>query len=211
MVKVLVDYRAVADDELTVHRGDLVTVLNSDPGRYHVSKNETDANASNKGWVPAYVLNLLTRSSTNPTKSRPGIGSGLKKLRKPSFSSSSSSTSASKTAVRKEPLRQKNSEYANVDSAEVLETTVEMHETAFVQCVRASNVTSVRWRNPQGSLVFPGSKYATREDDGAGHASLEVTDCGLEDAGEYQCVQMLGDGGNSIATTLTIHVNGELN
>ena len=75
-VKVLVDYRPVRDDEVGVSRGDLVQVVEVNPGRgYKVRKPQQQT----EGWVPTYVLNLLTGGPRRPAWT-------FKKFRKPSFS-----------------------------------------------------------------------------------------------------------------------------
>ena len=75
-VKVLVDYRPVRDDEIGVSRGDLVQVAEVNPNRgYKIRKQHATA----EGWVPTYVLNLLTGGPRRPAWT-------FKKFRKPSFS-----------------------------------------------------------------------------------------------------------------------------
>ena len=76
-VKVLVDYRPVRDDDIAVFRGDVVLVVDIDSGRgYRVKKQGAPPHV--EGWVPGYVLNLLTGGPRRPAWT-------FRKFRKPSF------------------------------------------------------------------------------------------------------------------------------
>ncbi len=84
-MKVLVDYRPIKEDEVGVARGEMVKVLEVSPARgYRVRRLNSSANT--EGWVPTYVLNLLTSSTKRP-------GWAFKKFRKPSFNTRKESSS----------------------------------------------------------------------------------------------------------------------
>ena len=117
-VKVLVDYKPVKDDEVQVFRGDQVTVLGSQPAKGYRIRKEQQQQQQQEGWVPTYVLNLLT--SSNPRKP----AWTFKKFRKPSFS-------------KKEKELSSSSIYANMNEQTV---TVYQGETAVLKCNKAMQV-----------------------------------------------------------------------
>lgn len=113
IVKVLVDYKPVKEDEVQVFRGDQVTVLESLPAKGYRVRKDTQQ----MGWIPTYVLHLLSSNPRKPAWT-------FKKFRKPSFS-------------KKEKDPSSASIYANMNDQTV---TVYQGETAVLKCNKAMQV-----------------------------------------------------------------------
>ena len=107
------DYKPVKEDEVQVFRGDQVTVLGSQASKGYRIRKDT----KQEGWVPTYVLNLLTSNPRKPAWT-------FKKFRKPSFS-------------KKEKELSSSSIYANLNEQTV---TVYQGETAVLKCNKAMQV-----------------------------------------------------------------------
>ena len=168
-VKVLVDYRPVKDDEIGVTKGLMVEVLDVDSqrGGYLVRKQDHSL-GKQEGWVPTYVLNLLT---SGPRR-QPWT---FRKFRKPSFSSGrkDSSPSTPPAAQYQFPITAKSGDKA------VLSCTLPT----------AASDSCVLWRGPHGDVLLPGShKYATKTQGRV--ATLLVAACEQQDAGDYVCSQV---------------------
>ena len=173
ITKVLVDYRPVNNDEVAVDRGDSVQVREATPhGRYLVA-----TQSGREGWVPGYVLNLLT---TGPPKKPPATGSWTFKNRFKKHQSSGNLKEDSGGPA-----------LPAVDAT----CTVSCGDTAVLRCRRmtssASAVSSgagVRWMAPNGHLLInSGRKYSFGAD--ADTSVLYISDCDVRDGGEYTCVQ----------------------
>lgn len=184
VTKVLVDYRPVNDDEVVVDRGDAVQVREVTPhGRYLVV-----TPSGREGWVPGYVLNLLT---TSPSKKPVTTGSWTFKSRFKKQQSSGTLKEDSRPAV------------PAVDAT----CTVNCGDTAALRCGRmtfsvtgVSGGSGVRWMAPNGHiLINSGRKYSFGAD--ADTVVLYISDCDVRDSGEYTCVQL-----DNVESTVTLHV-----
>ena len=60
VVSVIIDYRAVRDDEVNVSRGEQVTVISSNITRGYLvyRPGHTRVTPPAEGWIPAYCLHL---------------------------------------------------------------------------------------------------------------------------------------------------------
>ena len=116
------DYKPVKDDEVQVFRGDQVTVLGSQPAKGYNIRKDTQQ----EGWVPTYVLNLLTSNPQKPAWT-------FKKFRKPSFSKKEKDSSSTPAASSSST----SSIYANMNEQTV---TVYQGETAVLKCNKAMQV-----------------------------------------------------------------------
>jgi hypothetical protein len=133
-----------------------------------------------QGWVPSYVLNLLTNNPKRPAWT-------FKKFRKPSFSSGGGGGGGKQSA--------------HVPSSESsTPVVVNCGETAVLKCPRLSGV-GVKWTGPSGHLLInSGRKYSLENDDHVGSAVLYIADCDVKDGGDYTCVQQ----GNSNVIKLKV-------
>ena len=142
VTKVLVDYRPANDDEVVVDRGDAVQVREVTPqGRYLVV-----TQSGQEGWVPGYVLNLLT---TGPPKKPAATGSWTFKNR---FKKQQSSGTLKEDCRPPLPA---------VDAT----CTVNCGDTAVLRCRRMTSsptaVSGERWMAPNGHLLInSGRKYS---------------------------------------------------
>ncbi|XP_059088154.1 triple functional domain protein-like isoform X1 [Tigriopus californicus] len=171
IVKAVVDYLPVNNQEIGVHRGQILTVIRSDANKgYFVSKDTLH------GWVPFYVIDLLKKS--------PLPGSGK-------------SCSTSLSNPEKSKLAPKLSHYCN-DRDSIF--TVKKYETAVLPCARPFNVTSVQWTRPSTTGEGPsktltnGDKYSLSDRPLEKNTELKIFHCDSSDQGDYQCSQILGDG-----------------
>ncbi|XP_063844125.1 triple functional domain protein-like isoform X3 [Scylla paramamosain] len=97
LVKVLADYSAVKEDEISVSRGETIQVISSNALRgYLVHRAATSSSPAAEGWVPSSVIlpsanpeNIIS-PPTSPLSTVPPFESQMKKpwmkFRKPSFS-----------------------------------------------------------------------------------------------------------------------------
>lgn len=185
IVKAVVDYLPVNDQEIGVHRGQILTVIRSDANKgYYVSKDTLH------GWVPFYVIDLLKKSPlTGPGKN--------------------SSTSLSNP--EKSKLAPKLSHYCN-DRDSIF--TVKKYETAVLPCARPFNVTSVQWTRPQTAGEGPskklvnGDKYLLSDSPLEKNTELKIFHCDFSDQGDYQCSQILGDGA-TFTSIISLQVEGK--
>ena len=60
-----------------------------------------------------------------------------------------------------------------------------MGQPVALSCTKEIGVTSVRWRNPRGNLIYSDNKSYAVKSDGI-NIILEVNKCDYEDGGEYQ-------------------------
>ena len=164
-VNVLVDYQPVREDQIQVRRGEAVTIVSVDQDRgYKVKKSNSSEASQSVGWIPHYVLNLL--SGANPQKK----SSWTFKFRKPSFS-------------------KKEKDYVSTRSVTV---TVTEGETAVLKCAKAADgIDCVRWKKfPEGNPLSSSNKYSFENESHLGYAILYISNCDRDDAGDYQCIQM---------------------
>lgn len=216
-VKVLVDYRAVKEDEVNVSRGQMVSVLDTDSlrGGYLVRKVAAVAAAATdkkaEGWVPNYVLNLLTTAGTVPgggggAASLGSINSGappkkpawaFKKFRKPSFSSKKELPilSVGEAAAQSSGSAASGSGHQNLAPVHALAgETARMSFTVPVQL--ASTELCPVWRVGGGDVLLPGGqKYGVtlagplpvHPGSSPRGCSLQVNHCQASDSGDYTC------------------------
>ncbi len=194
-VKVLVDYKPVREDEVAVSRGELVEVrecaseassaARAGSGGYLVATSRGE-----QGWVPGYVLNLLT-STNNPRKP----AWTFKKFRKPSFSGSGNGGKVTREQSSPSMLSS-----VGPNPSVVVVTS---GDTAVLKCPRQPGA-GVKWTGPSGHLLLnSGRKYSFENDDHLAAAVLYVADCDVKDAGEYSCVQAGG------TTVIRLKVKGK--
>ncbi|XP_050733039.1 triple functional domain protein-like isoform X4 [Eriocheir sinensis] len=97
MVKVLADYTALKEDEISVSRGETIQIISSNASQgYLVHRAATSSSPAAEGWVPSYVIlpsanpEVLTSTPSSPQHNLPSYESQIKKpwmkFRKPSFS-----------------------------------------------------------------------------------------------------------------------------
>ena len=203
-VKVLVDYRPVREDEAAVGKGQAVRVTAADPerGAYKVA-----AATGAEGWVPSYVLTLLSSSSGASAASRKTSATTWNirsKFRRPSFG------------------RKDSRGIAEQVTASVTTAAARAGETGVLKCARAPGaVSSVRWsRTLPGQqpglqqLLSPGvggvgsGKYSFEHGEHQGVAAMYVANCEAADAGEYRCVQQMQQQGQEVVAVIHLKVKG---
>ena len=66
---VMIDYRAVREDEVSVAKGDLVTVVASNLSRGYLVHRAavTQVSPGAEGWIPSYCLHLAGAASKKPS------------------------------------------------------------------------------------------------------------------------------------------------
>ena len=178
VTKVLVDYRPVNDDEVVVYRGATVQVREVTPNRGYLVVTQS----GHEGWVPGYVLNLMTDSIKKTTSTSWTFKNRFRKQQ--SCGTLKGESSRNTTMV----------------------VTANCGDTAVLRCRRRISSTataagtSVRWMAPNGHLINSGRKYSFGADD-LDTAFLHIADCDLKDSGEYTCVQT-----DNIAATVSLEV-----
>jgi len=208
LVRVLVDFRPTKADEINVSKGQMVRVSDADGDRVRIVVQHGGAKDA-AGWVPAYVINLLSGKKSS-TSSSSSLAAGLRKLRRPSFG-------------------KKDSKAEVANAAEEDNTCVaSAGETAVLKCARSPSAISVRWyrvrRRPAGGArassvaaavetatpIQPGGpRHSFEHGEHQGVAVMYVAGCGAaDDSGEYRCVQRLADGSEAVFT-LRLIVKGK--
>ncbi len=195
-VRVLVDYRPVREDEVGVVKGQMVRVAATDPdrGAYRVC-----CASGAEGWVPSYVLTLLSSGG--------GGGGGQRK------GTSSSSSSSSAWNIRSKFRRPSFGRKDSRTEFSVSVAAARRGETAVLKCARAPGaVVSVRWSRvvaERGSLALsPSPKYSHEHDEHQGVVVMYVANCEDADAGEYHCVQQ-GGGGQEVVSVIHLKIRGK--
>ena len=178
VTKVLVDYRPVNDEEVVVYRGDTVQIREVTPNRGYLVVTQS----GHEGWVPGYVLNLMTGSIKKPTSTS---WTFKNRFRKQQSCGTLKGESSPNTAIV---------------------VTVNSGDTAVLRChsqIASTGTTAganVRWMAPNGHLINSGRKYSFGAED-MDNAVLHIADCNLKDSGEYTCVQT-----DNVATTVFLKV-----
>ena len=175
MTSVMIDYRAVRDDEVSVNKGDVVTVVSSNLTRgylVHVS-GVSHVSPPAEGWISSYCLHLP--------------GANLKKqsawafrIRKQSFSKLGKHDSSSS-------LGRGFVEHLNNVSITVGE-----------QCIFTCRVENpagcqIVWKGPGGGLLQSGGRVQVHVSDTC-HVTLTLDNCQLSDLGDYYCILANEDG-----------------
>ena len=183
-VKVMVDYRQVKENEVSVNRGDVVTVLEIESNAYKIATCQ-----SQEGWVPSYVLTLISPSAaTSAAGAKKHGGWNFKKFRRPSFGRKDKSVSSGSLITP-----------TSVCVAEA--------DTAVLKCHKTGSTTLVSWRkNGSSAPLTAGKKYSFEHDEHQAFAVLYISNCGFQDAGEYLCLQQsnVGSTVSSSAVNLTV-------
>lgn len=123
------------------------------------------------GWVPSYVLNLLTANPRRPVWT-------FKKFRKPSFGKKDS-----KSDLHPDNVVVGGTGSVQCVCGESASLTIDVNPEGGLP----HGSLDISWRSPSGHVVLPASgKYATHVE--GEKASIVVTNCELADAGEYQCI-----------------------
>lgn len=181
LIKVQVNYGAVQDDEVSVVKGETVVVEAVEESRYRVKRQVTQGSDKMEGFIPLYVLNLLTTTSPK------GPSWAFKKLKKPSFSTSSNS--------KKD---ESNPEKTNL-------ITVLEGDAALLEYQRRWPTSSITWQHLGMDVRLAKAKRVNVEtDDHQGRAVLRVINCSSEDTGEYQCVETLDEKTSSTSFRLVV-------
>ena len=196
-VKVLVDYRPIKEDEIGVLKGQMVSVLDIDSlhrGGYLVRRLDplqAQQTGKQEGWVPTYVLNLLTSGPRKPAWT-------FRKFRKPSFSNRKDSSVTSSPSTPPATVTSL-APAATVQTAAAaimqFPVTAKAGEKATLSCNLAHDATNccVLWRGPRGDVLLPGGhKYSTKTPTNAQSrlATLSISNCQPSDAGDYSCTQV---------------------
>ncbi len=181
VVKVLVDYKPVKNGEIGVSKGQTVRVLEVDTdgaGAYRVSS------SGSEGWVPAYVLNLVSSGkkpwSIKGRFRRPSFG---KKDSRPDVTVATAAARRGETAVLK---------CARAPGA----------------------VASIKWGKMRGGALQSlggdgGDKYSFEHDEHQGVVAAYVANCDAADAGEYHCTQQVSSG-QEVVAVIHLKVRGTL-
>ena len=184
MASVLIDYRAIREDEVSLAKGDSVTVVASNLSRgYLVHRAGSEVSPPAEGWIPSYCLHLPGNSSKRPS-------AWAFKIRK---------QSASKLA-----RCEQKGEGGQVFLEHLNNVNITVGELCLLTCrVEASPGSEVVWKGPGGGLLQPGARTRIEQGEG-GQASLAIEDCQLEDSGDYYCILANEEGSVSSCARVTV-------
>ena len=176
MASLLIDYRAIREDEVSLAKGDSVTVVASNLSRgYLVHRAATETSPPAEGWIPSYCLHLSGNSGKRPS-------AWAFKIRK---------QSSSKLSRGQGFLEHLN----NVNMT--------VGEECLLTCrVETSPGTEVVWKGPGGGLLQTGGRVRIEQE--GGQVSLALENCQLEDSGDYYCILANEEGSVSSSARLTV-------
>ena len=181
---VLIDYRAIREDEVSVIKGDSVTVVSSNLSRgYLIHRAATATSPAAEGWLPSYCLHLTGNSARKPS-------AWAFRIRKTSFN--------------KQVKENKTSDSGPGFIEHLNNQSVIVGETAVLTCrVLAGPGSEVVWKGPGGNLLTSSRRVEIeRTDDG--NASLTIHDSQIEDCGEYYCILANEEGSVSSSARLSV-------
>ena len=187
MASVLIDYRAIREDEVSLAKGDTVTVVSSNLSRgYLIHRAATELSPPAEGWIPSYCLHLPGSSAKKPSAWAFKIRKqSLNKLAKPDCKGESGHTQG----LFVEHLNNVN---------------ITVGETCLLTCrVETSPGSEIVWKGPGGGLILPGGRTKIELSD-SGQASLSIARCQLADSGDYYCILANEEGSLSSSARLTV-------
>ena len=184
---VMIDYRAVREDEVSVAKGDLVTVVASNLSRGYLVHRAavTQVSPGAEGWIPSYCLHLPGSSAKKPS-------AWAFKIRK-----------QSQNKLAKPDCKGEGGHQGQfVEHLNNLNITV--GQTCLLTCrVETSPGTEIVWKGPGGGLILPGGRTKIELGD-SGQASLSIARCQLGDSGDYYCILANEEGSVSSCARLTV-------
>ena len=188
---VLIDYRAVREDEVSVVKGEVVTVISSNLSRGYFVHRAALSNVSPpaEGWIPSYCLHI----SGHHTKKS---SAWAFKIRKQSFSKLNKQDSSA-SLTHRGFVEHLNNMSVTLGEKAVFSCRLETTATAGCQLV---------WKGPGGGLLQSGGRVMcdTVESGGLTLASLSLDNCELGDAGDYYCILANDDGSVSSQARLSV-------
>ena len=211
---VMIDYRAVREDEVSVAKGDLVTVVASNLSRGYLVHRAavTQVSPGAEGWIPSYCLHLAGAAAKKPSswafkirkQSAPRLGRqdsspGLQLGRaQPGFIEHLNNVAVT---VRQISRYLQYLLYINIIAISTYLRQV--GETACFSCrLEGGAAPSVVWKGPGGGLLQGGGRVRVTSEDTL--HSLALDTCSLEDAGEYYCILATEEGSLSSQARLTV-------
>ena len=180
---VLIDYRAIREDEVSVTKGDSVTVVSSNLSRgYLIHRAATATSPAAEGWLPSYCLHLTGNAARKPS-------AWAFRIRKQSFNKQNKETKTDSGPGFIEHLNNQS---------------VIVGEKSILSCkVSAGPGSEVVWKGPGGGLLSSSGRIEIeRTEDGI--ASLMIQDSQVEDCGEYYCILANEEGSVSSSARLSV-------
>ena len=180
---VLIDYRAIRDDEVSVTKGDSVTIVSSNLSRGYLIHRAATANSpAAEGWLPSYCLHLAGNTTRKPS-------AWTFRIRKTSFNRSNKETKTDTGPGFVEHLNNQS---------------VIIGETAILSCKAVAGPGSeIVWKGPDGGLISSKGKFEIDQTED-GTALLTIKECQLEDGGEYYCILANEEGSVSSSARLSV-------
>ena len=183
---VLIDYRAAREDEVSVTKGEVVTVIAANLTRgYLVHRAAPMA----EGWIPSYCLHIGGHITKKPS-------AWAFKIRKQSLSKLGKQESSASLGDRGF-VEHLNNMSVTLGEKAVFSCRLETAAIAGCQLV---------WKGPGGGLLRSGGRVTCETSDSGGHtqASLSLENCQLADAGDYYCILANEDGSVSTQARLSV-------
>ncbi|CAH1789675.1 unnamed protein product [Owenia fusiformis] len=212
--KVLMDYTAVREDEITLKKGDTVQIIaTNQQNMYLVHRLGGEDQPAAEGWLPGHVIG----QKDNDSALRKSWHSALK-IRKPSFGRSDKKDPGKNTLERdknksKDKVGAKllNPDFVYEISPEIVEplcdVMVAAGETATMTCkVCGKPRPNITWRGPDKTILKSGDRIQITDDDD-GMSSLKILRVEQQHSGEYSCI-VSGEVG-SLTTTAKLTVLGK--
>ena len=188
---VLIDYRAVREDEVSVTKGEVVTVIASNLTRGYLVHRAALSHVSPpaEGWIPSYCLHIGGHHTKKPS-------AWAFKIRKQSFSKLSKQESSASLGDR-----------GFVEHLNNMSVT--LGEKAVFSCRLETSATigcQLVWKGPGGGILQSGGRVMAETSDNGGLtlATLSLEQCQLSDAGDYYCILANEDGSVSTQARLTV-------
>ncbi|XP_074654482.1 kalirin-like isoform X2 [Tubulanus polymorphus] len=208
-LKVLADYTAIKEDEISVSKGETVQVISLNQKRYLVHRAANDNSPAAEGWIPSHLL--LPKDAENRKSSWAAL-----KFRKPSFKNEKDKEKQKdygKGGSLDRYHRSKSSKYSkhlvpDVSPSyeeELCPITVQTGETAVFTCkVCGRPRPNVAWKGPDNQFVTP-SDLAEMYYADDGTVTLQLNQVTVSQSGQYTCVanNKLGSVSSSARLTVT--------
>lgn len=181
---VLIDYRAVREDEVSVAKGDQVTIVSSNLTRGYLVHRAGVSHVCPpaEGWIPSYCLHMANNATKKPS-------AWAFKLRKQSLSMLGRQESG---------LGRGFVEHLN-----------NVHVTVGEKCVFRCRVgtgvgAGLVWKGPGGGVLQSGEGRIQCHQADDGTVSLTIDQCELGDTGDYYCILVGEEGSVSTCARLTV-------
>ncbi|XP_029657628.1 kalirin isoform X4 [Octopus sinensis] len=198
LARVIADYSAIKEDEISVNKGEKVQILTTNQNNmFLVHRAANEVSPAAEGWIPGVVLGSVDEGGSLKKTSWQ-----MFKLRKSSLKRESDSKNTlerkSRSLGRDGKLPSSTSKMSSSDfiyevaptiQQALADITVNAGEEAVLTCrICGRPRPTITWKSPDSNTVIPSARTSISYCDENGEARLQISDVTMLDDGEYLCI-----------------------